>query len=101
MKFYLVLSYLGMVLDCLQLNLHCVVVEVFQGAPAAGAPVSAPSLLFQAVAYDQLGNSEEARRLVAEMHGTWPEFPSEFLADRIFHNDVNTRNMILETLSRY
>ncbi|NOD62830.1 MULTISPECIES: hypothetical protein [unclassified Ruegeria] len=77
------------------------VVEAFQGAPAAGAPVSAPSLLFQAVAHDQLGNSEEARRLVAEMRGTWPEFPSEFLADRIFHNDVNTRNLILETLSRY
>ncbi|WP_170560207.1 hypothetical protein [Ruegeria atlantica] len=77
------------------------VVEAFQGAPAAGAPVSAPSLLFQAVAYDQLGSSEEARRLVAEMRRTWPEFPSEFLADRIFHNDENTRNMILETLSRY
>ncbi|UAB87858.1 hypothetical protein I5192_11490 [Ruegeria sp. SCSIO 43209] len=77
------------------------VVEAFQGAPAAGAPVSAPSLLFQAVAHDQLGNSEEARRLVAEMRRTWPEFPSEFLADRIFHNDINTRNIILETLSRY
>ncbi|NOD86523.1 hypothetical protein [Ruegeria sp. HKCCD6119] len=77
------------------------VVEAFQGAPAAGAPVSAPSLLFQAVAYDQLGNSEEARRLVTEMRRTWPEFPSEFLAGRIFHNDVNTRNIILETLSRY
>ena len=77
------------------------VVEAFQGAPAAGAPVSAPSLLFQAVAHDQLGNSEEARRLVSEMRRTWPEFPSEFLADRIFQNDVNTRNIILETLSRY
>ncbi len=77
------------------------VVEAFQGAPAAGAPVSAPSLLFQAVAHDQLGNSEEARRLVAEMRRTWPEFPSEFLADRIFHNDINTRNIILEALSRY
>ena len=77
------------------------VVEAFQGAPAAGAPVSAPSLLFPAVAHDQLGNSEEARRLVAEMRRTWPEFPSEFLADRIFQNDVNTRNIILETLRRY
>ncbi len=77
------------------------VVEAFQGAPAAGAPVSAPSLLFQAVAHDQLGNSEKARRLVAEMRRTWPEFPSEFLADRIFHNDDITRNAILDTLSRY
>ena len=77
------------------------VVEAFQGAPAAGAPVSAPSLLFQAVAHDQLGNSEKARRLVAEMRRTWPEFPSEFLADRIFHKDINTRNIILETLGRY
>jgi tetratricopeptide (TPR) repeat protein len=77
------------------------VVEAFQGAPAAGAPVSAPSLLFQAVAHDQLGHSEEAQQLVTEMRKTWPEFPSEFLANRIFYNDVDTRNMILETLNRY
>ncbi len=75
------------------------VVEAFQGAPAAGAPVSAPSLLFQAVAHDQLGNSEEARRLVAEMRRTWPEFPSEFLAGRIFRNDDATRQAILDTLN--
>ncbi|WP_170573494.1 tetratricopeptide repeat protein [Ruegeria atlantica] len=77
------------------------VVEAFQGAPAAGAPVSAPSLLFQAVARDQLGHSEEAQRLITEMRKTWPEFPSEFLADRIFHNDGKTRNVILQALSRY
>ncbi len=77
------------------------VVEAFHGAPAAGAPVSAPSLLFQAVAHDQLGNSEEARRLVAEMRRTWPEFPSEFLADRIFQNDDATRQAILDTLSSH
>jgi len=77
------------------------VVQAFQGAPAAGAPVSAPSLLFQAVAQDQLGNSEEARRLITEMRKTWPEFPSEFLADRIFHNDGTTRNAIFETLKKY
>ncbi|WP_171233626.1 hypothetical protein [Ruegeria sp. HKCCA4812] len=77
------------------------VVEAFQGAPAAGAPVSAPSLLFQAVAQDQLGHSKEAQRLVTEMRKTWPEFPSEFLAGRIFHNDDTTRQAILDTLARY
>ncbi len=77
------------------------VVEAFQGAPAAGAPVSAPSLLFQAVAQDQLGNTEDAQRLIAEMRKTWPEFPSEFLAYRIFYNDNATRNLILETLSKF
>ncbi|NOE20281.1 hypothetical protein GS634_19325 [Ruegeria atlantica] len=77
------------------------VVEAFQGAPAAGAPVSAPSLLFQAVAQDQLGHSQEAQRLVTEMRKTWPEFPSEFLAGRIFHNDDATRQAILDTLTRY
>ena len=85
----------------LMLGKYDKVVEAFQGAPAAGAPVSAPSLLFQAVAQDQLGNSEEAQRLVTEIRRTWPEFPSEFLAGRIFQNDQNTRNMILETLNRY
>lgn len=77
------------------------VVEAFKGAPAAGAPVSAPSLLFQAVAYDQLGYSEEAQSLVTEMRKTWPEFPSDFLARRIFHNDDATRQAILDTLNRY
>ncbi len=77
------------------------VVEAFQGAPAAGAPVSAPSLIFQAVAHDKLGNSAEAETLVKELHKTWPEFPSEFLVDRIFHNDDATRDLIRETLGKY
>ncbi len=77
------------------------VVDAFKGAPAAGAPVSAPSLLFQAVAQDQLGHTEEAQRLISEMRKTWPEFPSEFLAGRIFQNDDATRQAILDTLSRY
>ncbi len=77
------------------------VVEAFQGAPAAGAPVSAPSLIFQAVAHDKLGNSAEAESLVKELRKTWPEFPSEFLVDRIFHNDNTTRDLIRETLGKY
>ncbi len=77
------------------------VVDAFKGAPAAGAPVSAPSLLFQAVAQDQLGHTEEAQRLISEMRKTWPEFPSEFLAGRIFQNDDATRQVILDTLIRY
>ncbi|MES0824527.1 tetratricopeptide repeat protein [Ruegeria sp. SCP11] len=77
------------------------VIDAFQGAPAAGAPVSAPSLLFQAVAQDLLGNSEQAQRLVNEMRKTWPEFPSEFLAERIFQNDGATRNAVFETLKKY
>ncbi len=77
------------------------VVEAFQGAPAAGAPVSAPSLIFQAVAHDKLGNSAEAESLVTELRKTWPEFPSEFLVDRIFHNDNTTRDLIRETLGKY
>ncbi len=77
------------------------VVEAFQGAPAAGAPVSAPSLIFQAVAHDKLGNSAEAELLVTELRNTWPEFPSEFLVDRIFHNDNTTRDLIRETLRKY
>ncbi len=85
----------------LMLGNYETVVEAFQGAPAAGAPVSAPSLLFQAVAHDQMGNAEEAQRLIAQMRKTWPQFPSEFLAGRIFYNDAETQKMILETLGRY
>ncbi|WP_170333549.1 tetratricopeptide repeat protein [Ruegeria arenilitoris] len=77
------------------------VIDAFQGAPAAGAPVSSPSLLFQAVAQDQLGNSEAAEQLVDEMRMTWPDFPSEYLANRIFHNDGKTQKAILDTLTRY
>ncbi len=77
------------------------VVDAFAGAPAAGAPVSAPSLLFQAVALDQMGAADKAQQLMAEMRRTWPQFPSEFLADRIFRHDDKTRDMIRETLIRY
>ncbi|KUJ77602.1 hypothetical protein AVO44_17000 [Ruegeria profundi] len=77
------------------------VVEAFQGAPAAGAPVSAPSLIFQAAAHDQLGNFNEAQRLIGELQKTWPEFPSEFLVERIFPSDQKTRETVLGALSRY
>ncbi|WP_170402158.1 tetratricopeptide repeat protein [Ruegeria arenilitoris] len=77
------------------------VVQAFEGAPAAGAPVSAPSLLFQAVAHDQLGNSQEAQKLIDELRDTWPDFPSEFLVERIFHREKETRERILNALDRY
>ncbi|WP_170587874.1 tetratricopeptide repeat protein [Ruegeria arenilitoris] len=77
------------------------VVEAFQGAPAAGAPVSGPSLLFQAVAHDRLGNFDEAQRLVDELDTTWPDFPSEFLVQRIFPGDADMRKKILESLAKY
>lgn len=85
----------------LSLGNYNAVVEAFEGAAAAGAPVSAPSLVFQAVAHDKLGEEVEARQLVAELGETWPDFPAAFLVGRLFPTDEALRQDILETLARY
>lgn len=78
-----------------------VVVQAFEGAAAAGAPVSAPSLIFQAVAHDKLGEEVEARQLVTELRETWPDLPAAFLMGRLFPTNQALRQDILETLARY
>ena len=76
-------------------------IEAFSGAAAEGAPVSPPSLIFLAVAYDHLGQEAQARELVEELSQTWPGFPARFLIRRIFHEGSEYELDILERLGKY
>jgi tetratricopeptide (TPR) repeat protein len=79
---------------------YAAAIGAFRSAPEAGAPVSAPSLIFLAVAYDHIGEEAEARRLVQELTTTWPDFPTELLVRRIFHDDTVRTHDILERLEK-
>ena len=76
------------------------VIDTFTDAPNAGGPISAPGLVFLAVAYDYAGDTESASRLVDELMETWPDLRVEFLVERIFRNAPAHRIDILERLSR-
>lgn len=60
------------------------VVRAFEAAPSAGAPVSAPSLMFLAAAQDHLGNTSEAKQAVEELQANWPDFPARFVLGKMF-----------------
>lgn len=60
------------------------VVTAFEAAPSAGAPVSAPSLMFLAAAQDHLGNTAGAEAAVHELQASWPDFPAEFVLGKMF-----------------
>lgn len=74
-------------------------IAAFSSAPAEGAVVSPPSLIFQAVAHDRLGDTAEAKRLAVELEATWPNFPQEFLIKRIFLNNSHLADEILRRMS--
>jgi len=76
-------------------------IKAFSGAASDGAPVSPPSLIFLAVAYDHLGYDGEAQQLVEELSETWPEFPAGFLMRRIFHDGSVYERDILQRLGKY
>lgn len=76
-------------------------VEAFQGAAAAGAPVSPPSLLFQAVAFDQMAEPEKAQALMMELNRTWPGFPAAFVVDAMFADGSDVEQTVLKTVGIY
>ena len=77
------------------------VIEAFSMAPSSGAPVSAPSLVFLAVAYDRLEESAMADEYVRELEATWPDFPTGFIVRRIFRNAPTHGDDILERLANH
>ena len=77
------------------------VILAFSNAPESGAPVSAPSLVFLAVAYDHVGDKEKATRMVTELDATWPEFPAALIIDRIFRFSPDIKDDILARLSKH
>ena len=77
------------------------VIEAFSKAPANGVPVSAPSLIFLAVAYDHVGAKEESGRVVRELGETWPEFPVRYIVARIFPNSPGFGDDIIARLAKH
>ncbi|WP_299426549.1 hypothetical protein [uncultured Shimia sp.] len=75
-------------------------VAAFQGAAAAGAPVSPPSLLFQAVAFDQMAEPDKAQALMAELNHTWPHFPAAFVVNAMFADGSHVEKTILSVLQK-
>lgn len=72
-------------------------IAAFGGAATDGTVVSAPSLMFQAVAHKRNGDETDAAALVAELKRTWPEFPAEFLIRRVFATTPKTRDEMLNS----
>ena len=77
------------------------VIQAFSKAPEIGAPVSAPSLIFLAVAYDHLGDEDDANRVAAELKATYPDFPVEHIISRAFLSTPETGKDILERLAKH
>ena len=42
-----------------------------------------------------------ARRLIAELKATWPDFPAAMLVGKIFHDGTSISRDILGTLEKY
>lgn len=76
-------------------------IEAFTNAPGSGSPVSAPSLIFIAVAYDNLGEVDLAQRNVVELTATWPDFPTQEILGRFFANSPEVERDVLERLAKY
>lgn len=76
-------------------------VRAFAGAAEAGASISAPSLVFLAVACDHAGQSEQAEAAVRELEKSWPSFPFEFVVRRLFVNEPAYADDIIDRLGKY
>ncbi|MBE1283480.1 MAG: hypothetical protein GJ676_09215 [Rhodobacteraceae bacterium] len=73
-------------------------IEAFATATDSGTVVSAPSLIFLAVAQDRMGNTKEARHLVAELKREWPNFPSEFVIRSVFAKSPTIAEEVVKRL---
>ena len=80
---------------------YAATIKAFNGAAQSGAPMSAPSLVFLAVAYDHSGNAEAAERLVEEFQKTWANFPTQFILSRIFKTEPAFERDVLERLAKH
>ena len=85
----------------LMLGNYAETIEVFSTAAEQGLPVSGPSLFLLATAYDEIDDSDRARKAIAEMATTWPGFPANEVATRFFANDPVTLKSVEATLAAY
>lgn len=85
----------------LMLGNYAETIEAFSTAAERGLPISAPSLLLLATAYHENADADRARKAIAEMVETWPDFPANKVATRFFKNDLGTLNRVETTLAAY
>jgi tetratricopeptide (TPR) repeat protein len=84
-------------LSNLMLGENLKTIAAFDGAVSDGTVVSAPSLMFLAVAHKRNGDETKAAALLAELRSTWPQFPAEFLISRVFATNPEMRDEILDS----
>ncbi len=85
----------------LMLGNYAEAIEAFSTAAERGLPVSAPSLLLLATAYQESADADRARQTVEEMATTWPGFPASEVAARFFANDPVTLRRVQVTLAAH
>ena len=68
-----------------------------QLAAELGDPFDAPSLMYQAAAYQALGKTERASELLREMAATWPDFRPEVAAPNFYQHQESV-DQILDQL---
>lgn len=66
----------------------------FQRAAELGDPVGAPSLMYEAAAYQALGNSERASVLLQKMAATWPAFRPENLVTDFYQSQKHADQIL-------
>lgn len=66
----------------------------FRQAAELGDPISAPSLMYQAAAYQGLGDTEQAIVLVTELAATWPDFRPETMLPRLYQHQEHVGQIL-------
>ncbi|UWQ91253.1 hypothetical protein K3727_00030 [Rhodobacteraceae bacterium M382] len=74
-------------------------IDAFETAIQEGAPVSPPTLVFMAASYEGLGRLEEAKKTVAELRETYPEFRPDLVFPR-FYRDPLHATAVLDAIGR-
>ncbi|MGI9402137.1 MAG: hypothetical protein ACR2O0_12840 [Rhizobiaceae bacterium] len=68
--------------------------EAFAEAARRGAPISAPSLVYQAAAMHGLGDNEGAANAVAKIMETWPNSDIDLILQNFYQNPQDTNDII-------
>ena len=68
--------------------------EAFAEAARRGAPISAPSLVYQAAAMHGLGDKEGAAQAVMKIMGTWPNSDVDLILQNFYQNPQDANDII-------
>lgn len=68
----------------------------FQKSAEIGDPISALSLIYQAAAYQALGNTKQASELVHEMAAAWPDFRPEIALPNFYQHQEHVDQILIQ-----